>query len=301
MAYRPRIGRSKVTGTVRGTARASRDMARLLRETGSDMKILVVAKSPGAGPGQDPAVPAAHAAAGGRRRGRGPARHARPRRRPAAPTTCVLALDGEPGPLAARGWRVVAAARRRRSPSGSPRRGTDCGGPTLQIGMDTPQVTTPAARRMRWPSSRRTDCVLGPATDGGWWALGLRAPQPTAFDGVPMSAARHLRSTSVRRLRGARRWARRCSRRSPTSTRGRTRVAVARASSRRPVRGGRRLATRHPAPRPPAAVASMRVAGHRRRRLHRLARRRPARRTTATTWCPSTPSPRPRTRRRPTT
>ncbi len=30
--YRPRIGRSKVTGTVRGTARAGRDMTRLLRE-----------------------------------------------------------------------------------------------------------------------------------------------------------------------------------------------------------------------------------------------------------------------------
>ena len=33
VSYRPRIGRSKVTGTVRGTARASRDMSRLLRET----------------------------------------------------------------------------------------------------------------------------------------------------------------------------------------------------------------------------------------------------------------------------
>ncbi|MEP6562184.1 MAG: glycosyltransferase family 2 protein [Nakamurella sp.] len=30
--YRPRIGRSKVTGTVRGTLRASRDMAQLLRQ-----------------------------------------------------------------------------------------------------------------------------------------------------------------------------------------------------------------------------------------------------------------------------
>ena len=31
VSYRPRIGRSKVTGTVRGTARAGRDMSRLLR------------------------------------------------------------------------------------------------------------------------------------------------------------------------------------------------------------------------------------------------------------------------------
>ena len=33
VSYRPRIGRSKVTGTVRGTVRASRDMSRLLRDT----------------------------------------------------------------------------------------------------------------------------------------------------------------------------------------------------------------------------------------------------------------------------
>jgi glycosyltransferase involved in cell wall biosynthesis len=33
VSYRPRIGRSKVTGTVRGTARAARDMSRLLRDT----------------------------------------------------------------------------------------------------------------------------------------------------------------------------------------------------------------------------------------------------------------------------
>lgn len=33
VTYRPRIGRFKVTGTVRGTVRAGRDMTRLLRET----------------------------------------------------------------------------------------------------------------------------------------------------------------------------------------------------------------------------------------------------------------------------
>jgi hypothetical protein len=34
VAYAPRTGRSKVTGTVRGTARAVRDMGRVLAELG---------------------------------------------------------------------------------------------------------------------------------------------------------------------------------------------------------------------------------------------------------------------------
>ena len=37
---------------------------------------------------------------------------------------------------------------------------------------------------------------LGPATDGGWWALGLRRPTPAAVLGVPMSTGatgRHQR------------------------------------------------------------------------------------------------------------
>lgn len=49
--------------------------------------------------------------------------------------------------------------------------------PVLQIGMDTPQVTVDdlanAARRLQDP---KVDAVLGPASDGGWWALGARDP-----------------------------------------------------------------------------------------------------------------------------
>jgi hypothetical protein len=33
------------------------------------------------------------------------------------------------------------------------------------------------------------DAVLGPSVDGGWWALGLRAPNPAVFLGVPMSTS----------------------------------------------------------------------------------------------------------------
>ena len=61
--------------------------------------------------------------------------------------------------------------------------------PALLIGMDTPQVTPElleAAARLLVEGRRP---VLGLAEDGGWWALGLPAPLPGAFHGVPMSTA----------------------------------------------------------------------------------------------------------------
>lgn len=64
------------------------------------------------------------------------------------------------------------------------------GRPTLQVGMDTPQASaellTRCARRLAAPG---VDAVLGPATDGGWWVLGLNRPAAAALlAGVPMSA-----------------------------------------------------------------------------------------------------------------
>jgi hypothetical protein len=104
----------------------------------------------------------------------------------------VLVLDGRPGRWLPPGFTVV------------PQRG---GGlderiaaalvdvarpgpedPTLLIGMDTPQVS-PAllGSALALLASPGVDAVLGPATDGGWWALGLRRPDPAATLGVPMS------------------------------------------------------------------------------------------------------------------
>lgn len=64
------------------------------------------------------------------------------------------------------------------------------GCPILQIGMDTPQVTPAllghAAGRLR----AGAECLLGPAGDGGWWALGLRDPSfAKAVATVPMSTS----------------------------------------------------------------------------------------------------------------
>ena len=110
----------------------------------------------------------------------------------------VLALDGEPGPWLPEGFRVIA----QRGDTFAQRLAAawvDCGGPTLQIGMDTPQVTATAIDESLELLADR-DSVLGLTPDGGWWALGLHTAQPRAFDGVPMSrstTAAHQR----RRLR----------------------------------------------------------------------------------------------------
>lgn len=61
------------------------------------------------------------------------------------------------------------------------------GGPVLQIGMDTPQVTadllTACSRTLAG-----SDAVLGPAADGGWWVLGVSRPAMAAcLRTVPMS------------------------------------------------------------------------------------------------------------------
>jgi uncharacterized protein len=120
----------------------------------------------------------------------------------------VLVLDGEPGPWLPPGYDIV----------------PQCGGPlderlaaafaavrgpALLIGMDTPQVTADLLM-VDWQA---TDAVFGPADDGGFWALGLRVPDPALLRGVPMSTpdtgaiqrarllAAGLRVTDLPRLR----------------------------------------------------------------------------------------------------
>ncbi|WP_203676232.1 TIGR04282 family arsenosugar biosynthesis glycosyltransferase [Actinoplanes siamensis] len=61
--------------------------------------------------------------------------------------------------------------------------------PSLLIGMDTPQVDAGLLRRAA-VSLREHGAVLGPAEDGGWWALGLGDPDAAAvLSEVPMSTA----------------------------------------------------------------------------------------------------------------
>jgi glycosyltransferase A (GT-A) superfamily protein (DUF2064 family) len=82
------------------------------------------------------------------------------------------------------------------------------GRPVFQIGMDTPQVDIDLLTRGFEPLHRPggPDAVLGPASDGGWWALGVREPHHAqALVEVPMSQAdtaeRTLRALQERGLR----------------------------------------------------------------------------------------------------
>jgi uncharacterized protein len=79
------------------------------------------------------------------------------------------------------------------------------GRPSLQLGMDTPQVDA-ALLAECLERLARADAVLGPADDGGWWALGLRDPMAAgSVAHVPMSrddtgerTLRALRSAGLR-------------------------------------------------------------------------------------------------------
>lgn len=71
------------------------------------------------------------------------------------------------------------------------------GGPVVQVGMDTPQLT-PALLEETATVLEEHPAVLGPAEDGGWWVLGLRDPRAaTALRDVRMSAPRTYADTAA--------------------------------------------------------------------------------------------------------
>ncbi|QHC24850.1 TIGR04282 family arsenosugar biosynthesis glycosyltransferase [Streptomyces sp. GS7] len=101
----------------------------------------------------------------------------------------VLVLDGRPG-----GWLPAGFDVRPQCAGGLDERLAAAfaatTGPALLLGMDTPQVTpallAPALAPDAW---RHCDAWFGAAADGGFWALGLAAPDPRLLRGVPMSTA----------------------------------------------------------------------------------------------------------------
>ncbi len=63
----------------------------------------------------------------------------------------------------------------------------ECDGPSVLIGMDTPQVAANDLRVISGSWREDIDAWFGPASDGGFWALGLANPDGNLVRGVPMS------------------------------------------------------------------------------------------------------------------
>lgn len=111
----------------------------------------------------------------------------------------LLALEGRPGPWLPSSIEVVP----QRGRTFAERLGAawaQVDGPCVQIGMDTPQVT-PTLLEDALAQGAGHGAALGPAEDGGWWALALARPRPSVFRGVPMSTP----STGVAQERALRR------------------------------------------------------------------------------------------------
>jgi uncharacterized protein len=115
-------------------------------------------------------------------------------------TARVLALDGRPGSWVPDGFVIVpqvgAALADRLAQAFAAVTGA-----AILIGMDTPQISrerlVTAIDTLREPG---VDAVLGRATDGGWWAIGLRRADARVFRGVPMSTD-HTGTDQLARLR----------------------------------------------------------------------------------------------------
>lgn len=100
----------------------------------------------------------------------------------------VLVLAGSPGPWLPDGFDVVPQRgggldQRIAAAFADTRAGRAM--PALLIGMDTPQVTPDLLEDAAALS--HVPAVLGMAHDGGFWALGMRDPDPGLVRGVPMS------------------------------------------------------------------------------------------------------------------
>jgi hypothetical protein len=113
----------------------------------------------------------------------------------------VLALDGAAGSWLPSGWQVVTQAAggldvRLTSAFASVPEGS-----ALLVGMDTPQM---CPGHLESFDAIRFDACIGPAADGGYWAIGFRdsAMAAQVIPGVPMSAP-HTGEVQLRRMHAA--------------------------------------------------------------------------------------------------
>ena len=65
------------------------------------------------------------------------------------------------------------------------------------IGSDCPYITSHDIDTA-WQSLAQKDVCVGPATDGGYWLIGLRAMQPQIFNDIPWSTQEVLAQTLLK-------------------------------------------------------------------------------------------------------
>ncbi|MBA2346683.1 MAG: TIGR04282 family arsenosugar biosynthesis glycosyltransferase [Solirubrobacterales bacterium] len=97
----------------------------------------------------------------------------------------IIVLEGEPGPWLPDGFEVIA----QRGDGLEERLAAafeDVGEAAFLVGMDTPQLTN-AHLTEGLEALATAPSVYAPSEDGGYWAIGLRAPDRAVFTGVPMS------------------------------------------------------------------------------------------------------------------
>ncbi|MCB0430273.1 MAG: TIGR04282 family arsenosugar biosynthesis glycosyltransferase [Flavobacteriales bacterium] len=78
------------------------------------------------------------------------------------------------------------------------------GGPVVLIGSDCPEVS-PRILQEAFRHLQDTDCVLGPAADGGYYLIGCRTSFPFVFQDMPWSRPELFETTCrVLKARGCR-------------------------------------------------------------------------------------------------
>ncbi len=74
--------------------------------------------------------------------------------------------------------------------------------PVVLIGTDTPHLPPSHLREMLALMTNEPDtAVIGPAEDGGYWAISLARPAPALFAGIPWSSADVLTATRLAAMR----------------------------------------------------------------------------------------------------
>jgi rSAM/selenodomain-associated transferase 1 len=68
------------------------------------------------------------------------------------------------------------------------------GSRAVLMGSDSPDLPLPFLKRA-FQRLKHRDVVIGPAMDGGYYLLGLRAPTPALFEGIEWGSARVLSQT----------------------------------------------------------------------------------------------------------